>query len=88
MINMVHTTRPDLAEEVWGGCEETIYCPTQTLIKIKNRIQNIERTSEYQIVSLNFKDFVNLMISLNIYSLPSKFYIYTLSHEYFVYIFS
>ena len=23
LVGMVHTKRPDLAEEVWGGCEET-----------------------------------------------------------------
>lgn len=23
LINILHTTRPDLAEDVWGGCEET-----------------------------------------------------------------
>lgn len=23
LVSMLHTTRPDLAEEVWGGCEET-----------------------------------------------------------------
>lgn len=31
LINMVHTTRPDLAEEVWGGCEET----TTGIIRLK-----------------------------------------------------
>jgi adenosylhomocysteinase len=31
LINMLHTTRPDLAEDVWGGCEET----TTGIIRLK-----------------------------------------------------
>ena len=31
LVSMVHTKRPDLAEEVWGGCEET----TTGIIRLK-----------------------------------------------------
>jgi adenosylhomocysteinase len=31
LVNMLHTKRPDLAEEVWGGCEET----TTGVIRLK-----------------------------------------------------
>ncbi len=31
LVGLIHTKRPDLAEEVWGGCEET----TTGVIRLK-----------------------------------------------------
>ena len=50
LVGMVHTRRPDLAEEVWGGCEET----TTGIIRLK--AMEREGVLKFPMVAVNDAD--------------------------------
>lgn len=50
LINMLHTTRPDLAEEVWGGCEQT----TTGILRLK--AMEREGVLKFPMVAVNDAD--------------------------------
>lgn len=50
LVSMVHTKRPDLAEEVWGGCEET----TTGVIRLKSMEK--EGILKFPMVAVNDAD--------------------------------
>ena len=50
LVNMLHTKRPDLAEEVWGGCEET----TTGIIRLK--AMEREGVLKFPMVAVNDAD--------------------------------
>ena len=50
LVGMVHTKRPDLAEEVWGGCEET----TTGIIRLK--VMENEGVLKFPMVAVNDAD--------------------------------
>lgn len=50
LVGMVHTKRPDLAEEVWGGCEET----TTGIIRLK--AMEREGVLKFPMVAVNDAD--------------------------------
>ncbi len=58
MVGLIHTKRPDLAEEVWGGCEET----TTGVIRLK--AMEKEGILKFPMVAVNDADCKHLLITV------------------------